>query len=301
MDPFDLIILTDNRYVNPSVRNDYIDNILTEDSLAAKALDARGLKVGRKSWADPAFDWANTRYALFRTTWDYHEKFDEFIRWMGRASRSTKLINPFKLTQWNLDKHYLLDLERKGIPVVPTNFIKPLTKTTLQVEVDRRGWADNAVLKPSISASARHTYRLKPHNIPNHEAIFQRLIRMESLMIQPFMESVIRKGEVSLIVINGKYSHAILKKAKFGDFRVQDEFGGSTEMYEPSLDEISLAEKAVAACPYFPIYARVDVVRNETYDLLVSELELIEPELFFRNKPEAADLLADAIVEHMSS
>ena len=301
MSQFDITVLTDDRYESPIESNPYIDNIMTEDGLVIKALEAHGMTVTRKSWSNKAFDWKTTRYALFRTTWDYFERFDEFIRWLGKASRSTHLINEFKLAQWNLDKHYLLDLERDGgIPIVPTLFVKPHEKTTLQKEIEKSGWISGAVLKPAISGAARHTYRLKAHNISNHEAVFQRLIRYESMMIQPFLESIMQKGEISLIVIDGKYSHGVLKKAKLGDFRVQDDFGGSVHPYTPNPEEIALAERAVAACPYHPLYARVDMVWDNDDHLAISELELIEPELFFRNAPQAADRLANAIVNYIN-
>lgn len=299
MNIFDITLLTEDRYEEPSDENPYVQNVMKEDFMLLDALVERGLSVVRKSWASKSFDWTSTHYAIFRSTWDYYERFDEFIRWMGRASRSTHLINPFKLTQWNLDKHYLLDLEQGGIPTVPTVFIKPLTKTSLVDEILKSGWTNGAVLKPSISGAARHTYRLKAHNIENHEAIFQRLLRSECLMIQPFLNSILDKGEVSLMVIDGRFTHAVLKKAKPGDFRVQDDFGGTVVPYQPSEEEIQLAEKAVAACPYHPLYARVDLVWDIAGNLALSELELIEPELFFRNHPQAADLLADAIVIHI--
>lgn len=299
MSTYDITILTEDRYERPDETNPYIENVLKEDQILFEALEQRGLQVQRKSWSSKELDWDHTGAAIFRSTWDYFERFDEFIRWMGRASRNTNLINEFKLAQWNLDKHYLLDLEQKGIKIVPTVFIKPLEKTTLMDEILKSGWTDGAVLKPSISGAARHTYRLKAHNIDNHESIFQRLIKTESLMVQPFLNKIIEKGEVSLMVMDGKYTHAVLKRAKLGDFRVQDDFGGTVERYDPSDEEIALAEQAVAACPYHALYARVDLVWDNEGHLALSELELIEPELFFRNHLPAAGLLADAIVKHI--
>ncbi|MFT5955925.1 MAG: glutathione synthase/RimK-type ligase-like ATP-grasp enzyme [Cyclobacteriaceae bacterium] len=298
MSKFDITVLTDDRYESPKETNAYIDNLLQEDKYIVDALLAEGLTVNRKSWASKSFHWEDTRYALFRTTWDYFERFDEFIRWLGKASRQTKLINEFKLAQWNLDKHYLIDLQNNGVRIVRTRFVKPNEKTTLEDQLALSDCAAGAVLKPSISGAARHTYRLQPHNIDNHEAVFQRLIKYESMMIQPFLDSIIKKGEISLIVIDGKHTHAVLKKAKFGDFRVQDDFGGTVHPYEATPEEIAIAEKAVAACPYHPLYARVDLVWDQNDELAVSELELIEPELFFRNRPEAAALLAQAIAKY---
>ena len=115
------------------------------------------------------------------------------------------------------------------------------------------------------------------------------------MMLQPFQESIMTKGEYSLVVINGKYTHAVLKIAKAGDFRVQDDFGGTVHNHEATQEEISFAENAVKACPELPIYARVDVILDNNNKLAISELELIEPELWFRNHHNASTQLAKAI------
>ena len=120
-------------------------------------------------------------------------------------------------------------------------------------------------------------------------------------MLQPFIQSIVDKGELSLIVIDGKYTHAIMKHSKLCDFRVQHEFGGSIEVIEPSDDAIELAEKAIAACPYPPVYGRVDMVWDAEDQLVISELELIEPELFFRCNEDSAKKLAQAIKGYISA
>ena len=117
------------------------------------------------------------------------------------------------------------------------------------------------------------------------------------MILQPFQHNIVVKGEISLIVINGKFTHAVLKIAKKGDFRVQDDFGGSVHNYTPTLLEINFAEKAVEACDELPIYARVDVFTDNNNNLALAELELIEPELWFRNNPRAADELAKGVLQ----
>ena len=86
-----------------------------------------------------------------------------------------------------------------------------------------------------------------------------------------------------------------MKKAKPGDFRVQDDFGGSVEKYIPSEEEINFAENVVAACDPLPLYARVDMIWDNNNIPAVGELELVEPELWFRYYPKSADLLAESI------
>jgi len=157
------------------------------------------------------------------------------------------------------------------------------------------GWG-NIILKPCISGASRHTYKLNKDNITAHEDIFQSLILKEAMMLQPFQRDIVEKGEVSLMVMGGEFTHAVLKVAKAGDFRVQDDFGGTVNVYDPSPEEMAFAESAVAACSPQPTYARVDIIKDNNGELAVIELELIEPELWFRLNPNAAKVLAEALV-----
>ena len=115
------------------------------------------------------------------------------------------------------------------------------------------------------------------------------------------MKNISIKGEISLIMIGGKYTHAVKKNAKKGDFRVQDDHGGTVEIYEANRVEINFAEKCINKCPFFPIYARVDIVYDNKNKPALMELELIEPELWFRNNSESAIILAEEILNLISS
>ncbi|MEM6719604.1 MAG: hypothetical protein AAF611_09830 [Bacteroidota bacterium] len=290
----DVVILTDSRYVNPTVHNEYIANVLLEDKLVQDALETESLKVARISWDDATFDWNTTKYALFRTTWDYFERFEEFSTWLAKVSQQTTLLNSAQMIYWNIDKHYLQDLAEKDIAIVPTYFIEKGDTRSLAYIHNELGWTAT-VVKPCVSGAARHTYKLNAENIQAHEVIFKELITQEAMMLQPFMHQIVTKGEISLMVMNGKYTHAILKQAKKGDFRVQDDFGGSVHEYQASPEEIAFAEKAVQACFELPMYARVDIVWDNNDQLAISELELIEPELWFRFHNSAATELARGI------
>ncbi len=298
MHKYDITLLTDSRYVAPTEFTDYIKNVLHEDVLVKQALENKGLVVSRTNWDNPDFDWSETRYIIFRTTWDYFNRFAEFSVWLKKVSAQTKLINPLETIYWNLDKHYLRDLEVKGIRIPHTVFIEPGEKRSLAEIVKTTGWKE-LVIKPAISGSARHTYRLNENNIAEHEAIFRELIQSESMLLQEFQNNILTKGEVAFMLFGGRYSHAVLKKAKQGDYRVQDDFGGSVHDYTPTLEEITFAEKTVAACSPVPVYARVDVIWDNDNHLCVSELELIEPELWFRTCPGAAELFAEEVVKFL--
>ena len=218
---------------------------------------------------------------------------------MDIVSQKTNLLNTESIIRWNIDKHYLKDLQNKGIHCTPTLFIEKGSLGTLAELHEQTNW-ENMVLKPVISGAARHTYKLDPQNLYLHESIFNRLIQKEALMLQPFQKNIVEKGELSLILIDGKFTHAVLKIAKKGDFRVQDDFGGTVLKYKPNSEEIEFAETAVKACETMPIYARVDMFTDNNGQLALSELELIEPELWFRNNPDSADKLAIAVKKLIS-
>lgn len=291
---YDYVVLTDDRYVAPAILDENVQNILTEDGLVLDALKANGHRVTRISWSDPEFNWASTKAVIFRTTWDYFDRFEEWKAWLASTSKLTQMINPYALINWNMDKHYLRDLHDRGINIPATRYIEIGEETNLKALYHETGWTD-CILKPCVSGASRHTYKLNIDTLQEHEEIFQTLIVKEAMMLQPFQKNVVEKGEVSLMVMGGEFTHAVLKVAKPGDFRVQDDFGGTVHLYDPSSEEIAFAEKAVAACDPQPTYARVDIIRDNNDQLALIELELIEPELWFRLKPEAAQVLAKAL------
>lgn len=294
MNTFDVVILTESRYLNPIKIDDYIQNVLTEDHILVTELEKHGLKVTRKCWDDPKFDWNTTKVAVFRSIWDYHKRLPEFLAWMKKVELQTEFINPISQIRWNLDKWYLRDIQNLGVNVVETYYIKKGEKNSLSKILKEIGWND-AILKPTVAATARHTYRINPENVHSYEELFSTLIFDEDLMLQPFQFQILEKGEISFVIIDGKFTHAVLKRAKPGDFRVQDDFGGTLNEYHPTNKEIEFAESVVTVCDPLPAYARVDVMWDNEGQLAVSEIELIEPELWFRRNAEAAGRLAEVI------
>jgi len=293
---YDIVILTEDRYDNIEPTDSNETNIVLEDSLFQKSLERFGLKVFRTSWSNPEFDWNSTKAVVFRTTWDYFDRFEEFSDWFEKTKEKTNFINPYETIKWNLDKHYLIDLQKAGINIPPTIFAEAGSKISLRELFEKSGW-EEAVLKPAISGAGRHTYRLNKENIEEHQEVFSELLCNESMMLQEFQHNIVDKGEIAFMVMGSKFTHAILKKAKTGDFRVQDDFGGSVEMYKPSKEEIDFALRVVKDCSKKTYYARVDVFYDNNNQLAIGELELIEPELWFRFDESAADDLAEAILK----
>lgn len=291
----DIVVLTQKEYLDPKDISPYIANILEEDRLLTEALAKVNIKTKRVAWDDPSFDWSTTKFVLIRAIWDYQDRFQEFSKWLSEVKTKTTLLNSANTVHWNIDKHYLKDLSRNGVHIAPTRFIEPLENITLKQLFDESGWQE-AVLKPCISAGGRDTYRINANNInPEIENRFQELIKVEAMMLQPFLKSIITKGEVSLMVMDGKFTHAVLKKAKTGEFRIQDDHGGTVHEYIATKEEKEFAENTIRACYERPIYARVDIIEDNDGKLSLAEIELVEPELWFRYNHEAATILANGI------
>jgi len=290
----DITLLTCRAYYKPDIVTPYIQNILLEQELLKSAFEAQGLKVDITYWDNPTYEWQETKSVLFRTIWDYFERFDEFWEWLEQVKTKTRLINSYELIKWNIDKHYLKDLSSWGIETVPTYFADKGCNMKLHEIAKRNQWKD-LVIKPAISASAFKTYKILANEIQANEKLFNSLVQERNMLVQPYFETITQLGEASLMVFDGKFTHAILKKAQPGDFRVQDDFGGTVHNYIPTKAEINFAEEVFKTCKTKPVYGRVDIVWDNDKNFYLSELEIIEPELWIRNYPKCAERIAEAV------
>lgn len=298
----DVALLTERRYAAATAAADdwYLGNILRDDALLIEALARQGLSAVRVDWARDDVDWSAFRTAVLRTTWDYFDRFSEFMAWLERVEPLTRLCNSAEIVRWNLDKHYLHDLAARGVPVVPSRFLERGEPASLIDLLGETGWTE-AVIKPCVSGAARHTYRVDRSTAAAVQQLLDPLLALESFLLQPFVADVVTSGEDTLVAIAGRVTHGLRKKAKPGDFRVQDDHGGTVHPLEPSAEQVAFAERALAACVPIPAYGRVDMVRLDDGSLAVMELELVEPELWLRLHPPAADALAAAIAAGLST
>jgi glutathione synthase/RimK-type ligase-like ATP-grasp enzyme len=292
--PGHVLLVTESRYERVDEPDWYVSQILEDDSLLAEALGRRGFTSERVDWARSDVDWSGSDGAVLRTTWDYFERLPEFSAWLDRAEAQTRVLNTPDILKWNVDKHYLRDLAARNVAVVPTRFIEVGEGVNLHRLLDELE-SDEAVFKPVVSGAARHTHRVRRETAAEHDDLLRRLVEAEAMMIQPFQHAILEHGEVTLMMFAGEYSHAIVKRAKPGDFRVQDDHGGTVHEYDPTPAEIALAVAAMQACDQMPVYGRVDMVHDADGSPQVMELELVEPELWLREHPASADAFADAI------
>ena len=200
---------------------------------------------------------------------------------------------------WNLNKTYLKDLARAGVRIPPTVFLARGTRATL-TDIFREQGFTGAVLKPDVSATAWRTRRVSATPSPDDQAHLDELLVDSGVLVQEFVDEVVHDGEWSLIYLGGRFSHAVLKRPRPGDYRVQDDFGGSYRLTPPPARLVEQGRDVLAAVPGAPdlLYARVDGVARDG-GLVLMELELIEPVLFFGADAGAPGRFAEALQERL--
>ena len=279
-----------------------------DDRPLHRALQERGADLAQPAWDEPSVDWSGFDACLIRTTWDYMERRAAYVDWAERTAQRTRLFNPPAVVRWNTHKRYLRELEREGVPVIPTVWMEAGTDVDLRSVLAERGWR-RALLKPMVGACAREAlpFDARPEELARAQAHLDRTLAREGMMLQPYLERVETEGELSAVFLDGAFSHAVRKVPVPGDFRVQDDYGARDEPFElpPAEGELvdriaSLAGRALSRAAGTRIadllYARVDLLRDDSGSLRLTELELVEPSLFFRHAPEAAGRLAGALL-----
>ena len=224
--------------------------------------------------------------------WGYQ---DDVPRWFARIealAAGHRLINPAAVLRWNTRKTYLFDLERAGVAIVPTLAFGRFTAGDLAAAMAAFG-TDVLVVKPVVSASS------KGIQVVRRGADIA--AARNDVLVQPFLDSITTEGELSLVYIEGRFSHAVKKSARAGEYRVQVQFGGTSTPHAPEAEAVTLADAALAQSPEPTLYARVDMVRRADGRWAIIELELIEPDLFLELAPDLGQGFAQALKSRLGA
>ena len=227
---------------------------------------------------------------IIGTTWDYWDQPDQFHRTLERIERQTRLFNPAPLVRWNSDKRYLQQLEAKGARLIPTLWIETVNQAAYEQAFETLK-SDDLVFKRQVGAGADGQYRLTRGNAKPDMPY--------PMMVQPFQTAIQTEGEYSFIFIGGAFSHALLKQAKSGDYRIQSSYGGIETAITPEASDLAAAQAILTLLDEAPLYARVDMLRGETDEMRLMELELIEPYLYPVEGPELGPMMAAALATRL--
>lgn len=261
-----------------------------DDEMLREELRRRGCEAELVVWDDERSRWEDFDLCLVRSTWNYHEKHERFLAWTRRVGTATALHNPAELIAWNSEKTYLRELAEAGVPTVPTVWVARGSAADAEELLARNGW-EEAVVKPVVDLGARGLHRVRAGGA--QDALAAVLARHDA-MVQPFLPSLESDGELSLIYVDGGYSHTVRKRPAGGDFRVQSIWGGTAEPATPAPIHLQIAEEALAHLAESPLYARIDLVIGLDGHPCLIEFELIEPNLYLSTHPGAAARLAEA-------
>ncbi|MEO7917285.1 MAG: hypothetical protein ABIR16_06540 [Dokdonella sp.] len=268
------------------------------------ALERLVVDVDVVDWDSGDVDWSSYDVVVLRSTWDYTNRPDQFRAWTERVDQETCLLNPAAIVAWNIDKHYLAELQQVGIAIVPTRYVEPLDPVdqAIRAILDEFPDAQDFVVKPCIGAGSRDARRHARADFAVAEAHVERLLaEQRSVMLQPYLERVDSAGETALLHFDGRFSHAIRKGPllqRGADSTTQLFAPEQIEARIPRADEHELAERVVAAIPgdQAMLYARIDLIRDNEGAPQLLELELVEPSLFFAQCGHSEDRFAAAVV-----
>ena len=263
---------------------------VNEFNLFKEAFLTLGQELVAVDWKDPSINWKQFSRVVPKAAWDYAESHDDFLSFLERLQYyKIECRNSVNTLIWNMRKTYLLDLKARGLNVAELRIFSRGSKPNLEAWAKGLSPEQNIVLKPSISGGARDTVRCTVGELTKQLPLIEKILAESDLIFQPYFGQIATHGEYSFFFFDGEYSHAILKKPARGDFRAHPIYGALTTRHEASAAEIAEAKVFVEAVKEPCAYARVDGFKSQG-KLLLLELELIEPYLYFEQAPKSSVL-----------
>jgi hypothetical protein len=196
-------------------------NLYEDDLLLVAALDASGIDSRPAIWIDASVDWMAFDALVIRSPWDYFERLAEFRPWLdARIASGVRMCNASEILAWNFDRRYLQDLAAAGVLLVPTIVVPRGERPDVAALARARGW-EEIVVTPTISRNAYGTYPFRLDAANEYRDAIAWILSDRGLLIQPFLPKILSAGELSLLCFDGVFSHAVCKRAKDGDYRVQ--------------------------------------------------------------------------------
>jgi hypothetical protein len=244
-------------------------------------------------WRAPLAELARFDAALIGSAWDYTEAKDEFLtRLEALEAAGVRVANPAKVVRWNADKLYLRELAERGAPSIPTLWPEAPCEADIRGAFAAFG-CNRVVVKRRVGAGA-----IGQDSFRRDDPALAGWSMDQPAMIQPFLAAIEAEGELSFIFIAARFSHALVKRAAKGDYRIQSLYGGIEVPLDPAPGDLAAAGAIMALLPFAepPLYARIDMVRLKDTTLAVIEAELIEPYLYPLQGPDFGRMLADAVL-----
>lgn len=284
-------------------------NLYADEAGLLDALSERGLDPRIAVWNDPGVDWSEAGIVVVRSVSDYAHNRQAFLDWTKQIPR---LLNHRDVLEWNSDKHYMQDLERMGLPVIPTTWLEPEQNLSKQQLHSRFPALSDFVVKPAVSSGVRGIGRYTANDpYQRQNAISQAaslLAEGRSVMVQRYLEEIDVHGEISLIFFNGLMSHSVEKRAMLHPSSVTDLAmheavletrlggeGGRWSWGEQIRKVLHEYQRQRLGHDVQFLFNRVDVVPDGKGSFMIMEVSMVDADLYLLATPEALGNFADAI------
>ena len=270
-----------------------LSNFQSYDNLIVQPLSKLGWECEFIPWDSISINWDDFDAVIIRSTWDYQQKEKLFFKTLQSIEASTAtLYNSLDTVKWNINKRYLLELEKENISIIPTRLYDSFDFDIIN-QLFSFFNENKLIIKPCVSANADDTFILEQNKMGSLKPVLENTFSQKDFLVQPFIKNIRIEGEYSLIYFGNRLSHVLLKTPKNGDFRVQEEHGGILKaINKPESSLIDFGNKVMETIPYQCLFSRVDVVRGSNNYLLM-EVELIEPSLYFNMDLNSPQMFAE--------
>lgn len=298
--PFDYVLVTDDLHLTEKIA-------VWDDGILEEKMKAQGLRVVRKSFSDPDFDWSRTKWVILRSCWGRDKMYDKWLKFLDDIKNKTTLVN-YELLEGttNKTKYFERLVKDHGINIPSTVFVKQgssqdtVGSRTLRQIQKEHGW-ETMVIKPNSGQGGNGNFKVTLENMDEMESKFQNMLQDGDMLVQEFQRHLVvdeenqkelhEFGEISIIAINRKITHAIRKLPLPGKYIVQS---GYSWPHKPTKKELVFAKRVIRAFDDVPVlsYLRIDIFRDNSNKLALMEVAGRSTDLFFRTVPSAAEALA---------
>ncbi|MCI1641543.1 MAG: glutathione synthetase [Actinomyces sp.] len=283
-------------------------NLYSDEAGLLDALSDRGADPHIAVWSDPGVDWSEAGVCVVRSVSDYAYDRERFLSW---AESVPRLLNHADILRWNSDKHYMIDLAKRGLSVIPTTWLEPDQHLSKQQVHSRFPAMGDFVVKPAVSSGVRDIGRYTANDTGQRQAAILQAMNLLSqgraVMVQRYLEQIDVHGELSLVFFNGLVSHAVEKRAVLHPARVTDpRMHEAVVTAEHATEEQWRWGEEIRAVLHDYVrsllgrdeqflFNRVDLVPDGRGSFLVMEVSMMDADLYLEATPEALGNFADAI------
>ncbi len=268
-----------------------------DDRSLAAVLEARGATIIPRAFDDPEVVWEDVGVAVVRTAPQDPDERERFVAWANRLGTGTRLSCPSDVLRWSTHRSYLLELEDRGAPIVPSAWLGRGDRIPLEELLRVRGW-DDVVLRPAVGS--RGVVRVDGGrvglDVTSGQHHLDVLLAHDDAVVQPWPPGLDQRGRWSVVLVDGQVSHAVRSLPGDGTDqppKVVEAVHGTA--LDPDLGRLAAWVAEATAITRLPV-ASVDLVEDAAGTPQVEAFDAVAPDLHLAALPAVASTVADALL-----